>query len=433
MKIKMFPFIVLFSLIVLFPDIVNAQLNIRFGDNPQRVASITTYLVNQINSSRSEISARQKILYNNGQPYEIIVYKNNISNLFGTLTYPFSVKEHFIFCDNSLCKILKEVPEKSVSEIKTAMLNSSQIIKLGSYMFSEDYEEMYSVFLNSSKTATIQSTSSRKASFPMTIQQKVNQILAAKDKKEKELMEEKMLERRAAEKKREQIEGEKRKENEARQREIIEKNKRNAPTYAKIDERHIMDNRKRVVLFCIEYSPNDTGIFYAVPFVIFENKQYKPVPYCEISPATEKARNECKNAEEILWPAVTEGATMFILDNGEYKGKTNSLGKAEYGANDWILFSAVLKYKPKGQLLTNNATIGLSYLKDVSKRLKLKKRVDKNGNRLEDKFIGKVDIDRDGVAELIYWCEDYEGGFYQIYSYKNEVWTLVFEGGYQGV
>lgn len=53
----------------------------------------------------------------------------------------------------------------------------------------------------------------------------------------------------------------------------------------------------------------------------------------------------------------------------------------------------------------------------------LSKRKDDMGNEMEDTLIDKIDIDGDGIAEWIYFSKDYEGSFYQIFSYKSGKWN----------
>jgi|GEM_PF-7082737 len=191
------------ALVLISSSKANAQLTIKFGDNPQHVISVTSYVVNQTNLSPGEVLAKQKVLYDNGNPTEVIVYKTNLTNFYGTLTYPFSVKERFLFRNNALYKILKEIPEKSVEEVRKFMLKSSEIRKIDGYMFSEDYEHYYTIFLNSNRITTIQSVPTRKQKFPKLVQDKLNNIFKQKDEKLKlELEKEKeYIEKRKAESK----------------------------------------------------------------------------------------------------------------------------------------------------------------------------------------------------------------------------------------
>lgn len=165
--------------ILLFKNNAQAQFSVSFGDNANSVLNAVKYFTNQTNSSNSEISAYYKVKYENGKPIEILFVKKNLSNLYGTLTDYFSAKESFIFIDNKLSKKLIEIPEKSLSEVKTAIEKSNQFNFIDKYIFSEDYKSVYTVFLNSNKIATIQSLPTSHQSFPSKIHAQLDSIFYA--------------------------------------------------------------------------------------------------------------------------------------------------------------------------------------------------------------------------------------------------------------
>lgn len=195
------------------------------------------------------------------------------------------------------------------------------------------------------------------------------------------------------------------------------------------------------IIFCIQegnssnmqkLKENETEIV-AVPFVMYQNGKYKAIPVCELGSTESKAVKECDLAKKIILPAVAAGKLLYVLNNGVQTGTINIKKHTQYGFSDWQTHSAVLSTNPKVKLLTNNASIGVKKLTEVKSKPVLKKRKDPEGTYYQDRLVSKVDIDGDNVAELIYLCGDYEGEFFQIFSFKNKVWKKVFEGGYQGV
>ncbi|WP_374440272.1 hypothetical protein [Epilithonimonas sp.] len=162
---------------LLFGTIAKAQLRITFGDNPQKVLSLVKYVTNQTNSAQSEVYAQYKVVYENGNPVEIIFLKKNLSNLYGTLTHFFTAKERLIFSNNKLSKKLVEIPEKSLSEVKKAISNSNQFNFIENYIFSDDYESVYSVYLNNAKIVTVQSLSTYSQKFPAKVQEEIDKYL----------------------------------------------------------------------------------------------------------------------------------------------------------------------------------------------------------------------------------------------------------------
>lgn len=177
--------LILFVLILLILGTkVQAQSKISFGDEPQTVLSLVKYSTAQINSSQSEISAQYKPIYENGVLMEVVFIQKNLSNLYGTLTQYFTARNRYIFSNNQLSKKLVEIPEKSIAEVKKAIENSNQFNFIDKYIFSEDYENVYSIFLNSSKIATIQSLPTKLQSFPPKVQMQIDSIFKVKLAKE---------------------------------------------------------------------------------------------------------------------------------------------------------------------------------------------------------------------------------------------------------
>jgi hypothetical protein len=183
-------------------------------------------------------------------------------------------------------------------------------------------------------------------------------------------------------------------------------------------------------------SENDTEKVYAVPIVVYYNKKYIDPPFCEFGDPkylSKESITSCEKAEKILLPSVQPGNYLFELNNGKITRKTEVINTYQYGFSDWTTFSGQINSNTKSNLLTDNSKIGTNHLTINKDKPILEKRINPEGGKLNDKLIGQVDIDGDSKPELIYESSDYDGTFYQIYSYRKNKWKKVFEGGYQGV
>jgi hypothetical protein len=182
------------------------------------------------------------------------------------------------------------------------------------------------------------------------------------------------------------------------------------------------------LVFTIESGIDNEKEIVAVPFVMFTNGKYNAIPVCEMGSEEAKAIQECRIAKETILPIVKAGKLLYVLNNGIQTGTVSIVKFTQYGFSDWQTYSAVISTSPNVKLLTNNSLLGKKTLKEVKSKPILKRRGD-----YEDILLSKVDIDGDNIAELVYLSYDYEGQFYQIFTFKNNVWKKVFEGGYQGV
>jgi hypothetical protein len=181
------------------------------------------------------------------------------------------------------------------------------------------------------------------------------------------------------------------------------------------------------------FEENEQYNTYAVPIVVFYNNKYLDPPTCEFGNNSPSAIYECERAQKILLPSVRSGSTLFVLDNGAKSYAITVIGTKKFGFSDWTRYSAHIKEKPNGSILTDNPKIGTNKLYPIKDKPTLERRKDGEGGYFQDKLLTKVDVDGDGMPELIYECGDYEGTFYIIYSNKNGKWKKIYEGGYQGV
>jgi hypothetical protein len=186
------------------------------------------------------------------------------------------------------------------------------------------------------------------------------------------------------------------------------------------------------LIFTVEKGIDNQKEIIAVPFVMYTNGTYKAIPVCELGSVESKAVKECKMAKETILPIVKPGKSLYVLNNGVQTGIINIVNSTQYGFSDWQVYSATISMHPNVKLLTNNSLLGKKALQEIKSKPSLKKRKSPNFCFFEDKLLSKVDIDGDNIAELIYLSYDYEGQYYQIFSFKNNQWKKVFEGGYQG-
>lgn len=186
------------------------------------------------------------------------------------------------------------------------------------------------------------------------------------------------------------------------------------------------------VLFSVEQGMENQSDKIAVPFVVYASGKYSQPASCEIGATAAKQRAECNKAKKTLEPLVQKGKQLFVIIDGKQSGSLTVSETVEFAVTDWMTYSGKLEGPVNVRLLANNPSLGLKKLKAIKTLPKLKVRKDTEGMLLKNELIGKLDVDGDGYAELIYQCADYEGYFYEIYSFKNNSWKKVYSGGYQG-
>jgi hypothetical protein len=175
---------------------------------------------------------------------------------------------------------------------------------------------------------------------------------------------------------------------------------------------------------------NETKIV-AVPIVRVEKGMYISIPKCELT-TDKKSILECVNSNKLLMRILDSKQNLYVLNNGKNIGSVKIIDWTTYGFSDFKTFTAIISLDPEVKLLTNNSLIGFNELKIIKSYPILEKRKDPDGNYCKDILLSKVDLDGDNTPELIYLSTDYEGHFYQIFSFKDNNWKKVFEGGYQG-
>jgi len=187
------------------------------------------------------------------------------------------------------------------------------------------------------------------------------------------------------------------------------------------------------LLFTVEHGIQNYKETIAVPFVMYLNGSYLKVPVCEVGSENSSAIQECDNARETLLPILSPGKSLFIINNGQVVRGIRIMDYTQYGFSDWQTYSAKLPYNPNVSLLTNMPPTGFKPVPFIKTYPDLIKRRSEDGRIYADKLIGRFDIDGDNIPEFIFRSDDYEGHFFQIFSFKYNYWQKVFEGGYQGV
>jgi hypothetical protein len=184
-----------------------------------------------------------------------------------------------------------------------------------------------------------------------------------------------------------------------------------------------------VILYLIlnGFEENETNEKYAVPFLVFYNNEYINPPTCEVGSTDKKAVLECERAKNMLLPSVQKGDQLFIINDGKQVGEIEVLGTKEFGYSDWIRYSAHISTNVKESILTDNPKVGNNDLIKTNDPPILQARKGPEGEIYEDRLVGKLDIDGDGLPEFIFEGENYEGTIYQIYSKKRGNWQKVYE------
>ena len=187
------------------------------------------------------------------------------------------------------------------------------------------------------------------------------------------------------------------------------------------------------ILFTSFPGIEDDNEVIAVPIAIYFDGKYYTPPTCEDEFYQQKDVEECEEAKNILLPSVSSGEVLYLLNNGKKSDRIKVLGTKRFGYNSSKTYSALIKKKPEHYIITDNPKIGTNKLTTIKDRPTIPKRKDPEDNIIIDKLLTKVDIDGDGMPELIYECPTYDGLFYTIYSNLNGKWIKVYEGGYQGL
>jgi hypothetical protein len=188
---------------------------------------------------------------------------------------------------------------------------------------------------------------------------------------------------------------------------------------------------------------SDTHVI-ALPFVLFRNGKYEEIPRC--GPAKNTSQNaeqqaieECNLSKSLFQPILSSGNLLYKVQEDIKENVANTLENQitiekvlDFGYSDWVTSVAMISSNPNCNFLINKPNISRSAYLEPANKPKLETRESQNGDKFEDKLLGKFDFDGDNIPEFIYSSDDSEGSYFQIYSLKDNVWIKVFNGGYQG-
>jgi hypothetical protein len=174
---------------------------------------------------------------------------------------------------------------------------------------------------------------------------------------------------------------------------------------------------------------NVDSFMYAVPIALYKEGKYIEIPYCEYGTYSE----DCSFLNVNVKPFVLKGKELFSINKEASYISVKSIDNLDHGLSDWSRPSAIVNTCCENRVLTNNPFLGFINKKKVNSSPVFKPIKNPYGGFLSTKLIGKVDIDLDGYEELIYMREEYEGHYFEIYSFKNNKWLKVYSGGYYGV
>ncbi len=192
-----------------------------------------------------------------------------------------------------------------------------------------------------------------------------------------------------------------------------------------IDDNYIGDNQKKI----------------ARPIVIYKYGQYLAPPFIwsddELSGLTTTEKNQHIQLNNEFKKELSDCNSLFLLNNGvKYKSiKVTKVSKYQGNLSSWLALE--IESAPEHQLLSNNPKLGTNILQPLGKNdrpviKKIRKENDGNQYEIDFSLISKVDIDGDGIPELIYYFQAYESGWVEIYSKKNGKWKKVYEGAGDG-
>lgn len=180
-----------------------------------------------------------------------------------------------------------------------------------------------------------------------------------------------------------------------------------------------------VVLYTVEESYENKKDIFAIPFVIYKKGKYIDPPIC-ISYEEEQSKKECIKAKNVLLPFVKKGTLLYSFKVGKRLDIVHKIQSSEFYI---CIYSGKLKTKSSATILTNSSKIGTQVTKKI-KTLPTLKETQFEGVYSTHTLIGRIDIDGNGTAEMIYRCDANQAStVYEIYSFKKNSWKLVYKGG----
>lgn len=173
----------------------------------------------------------------------------------------------------------------------------------------------------------------------------------------------------------------------------------------------------------------EKGVLVATPLVIYKNEKYYSPHFCESQDSLGCDLNK-------MFDSLLLEEPLYLLNPNKTSKVFYFYETSEYGLSSWTRPSAKIENVAADNLLTNNIDLVINKVKIIppnDRPFIPKRKRDYDDGFYEDYLIGQVDINMDGIPELIYCSQSYEGVFYQIYSKDKKFWRLVYGGSYNGV
>jgi hypothetical protein len=190
------------------------------------------------------------------------------------------------------------------------------------------------------------------------------------------------------------------------------------------------------IIFTCNFNSYDKNLV-AVPIVIYKNGKYVDPPYYaydrEPTPEEIKMINNFKKE-------LAQIDYLHLLNNGmKYQTiKVGKLAEPEGGISEHP--SLQLMSIPAHRLLSNNPKLGTNVLQSLESNdrpLIFNRKVinetlfDFDKSDIVDDIrvipFSKVDIDGDGIPEIVYYFEAWELSYFQIFSKRHGKWEKVFD------
>jgi hypothetical protein len=170
-------------------------------------------------------------------------------------------------------------------------------------------------------------------------------------------------------------------------------------------------------------------LLIATPLVIFKDEKYYSPHFCESQDSL--GCDLSKKYDSLLLEE-----PLYLLIPNKNPQEFYFYETSKYSLSDWTRPCALIENVVSDNLLTNNIDLAINKVKLIAPNDRPfipKRKKDYEDGFYDDYLIGQVDINMDGIPELIYCSQSYEGVFYQIYSKDKKFWRLVYGGSYNGV
>jgi hypothetical protein len=195
--------------------------------------------------------------------------------------------------------------------------------------------------------------------------------------------------------------------------------------------KNIMAQLPRVLYF-VDVNDENEKQSVAIPFVIFDKNKYKEPASFMYQKYNKAQKQKAKNSLAKASLYTQKGTRIYLLKNNTITDSSKSLSSKAFGLSDMIVPSAVIKNANKYNI-ASNFLFNNNGITKIASTPKLKDITAPEEKVLHRNVLAQLDINQDGVTEYIYECNVYEGTYFEIYSFINTTWKLVYKGGYFGL